>query len=255
VAPLVDAAKVFYVEGFFLTHGTESVLEVSKKASEASKVNLFPYLYFGGFLLSSLQVFVLNLSAPFIPQFFGAQLSSVLPYCDIIIGNETEAEAYATAAGLEDPKNLVATARAIATLPKANKARRIVIFTHGPKSTILVSSEDQANPKEYKVTPIPDEQIVDTNGAGDAFAGGFLGAFVAGKTIDECVEAGHKLGAMSVQLVRTGIVGVFRGLMARCTGRPSVQATQGSNSLSMQLLVQYLRSFPTPAIISRSQQR
>ncbi|KIM69958.1 hypothetical protein SCLCIDRAFT_494404 [Scleroderma citrinum Foug A] len=183
VAPLVDAAKVFYVEGFFLTHGTESVLEVSKKASEASKV------------------FVLNLSAPFIPQFFGAQLSSVLFYCDIIIGNETEAEAYATAAGLKDPKDLVATARAIATLPKANKARRIVIFTHGPKSTILVSSEDPANPKEYKVTPIPDEQIVDTNGAGDAFAGGFLGAFVAGKTIDECVEVGHKLGAMSVQLV------------------------------------------------------
>lgn len=238
----MDAAKVFYVEGFFLTHGTESVLEVSKKASEASKVNLFLYLYFSDFLLSpSSQVFVLNLSAPFIPQSFGAQLSSVLFYCDIIIGNETEAEAYATAAGLKDPKDLVATARAIATLPKANKARRIVIFTHGPKSTILVSSEDPANPKEYKVTPIPDEQIVDTNGAGDAFAGGFLGAFVAGKTIDECVEVGHKLGAMSVQLVRTGIVGMFRGLMARCTGRPSVQAAQGPNPLIMQLLVQYYR--------------
>ena len=38
VAPLVEAAKIFYVEGFFLTHGSETVLEVSKKASEASKV-------------------------------------------------------------------------------------------------------------------------------------------------------------------------------------------------------------------------
>ena len=38
VAPLIDAAKVFYVEGYFLTHGTESALEVAKKASEAGKV-------------------------------------------------------------------------------------------------------------------------------------------------------------------------------------------------------------------------
>ena len=38
VAPLVDAAKVFYVEGYFLTHGTESALEIAKKASAAGKV-------------------------------------------------------------------------------------------------------------------------------------------------------------------------------------------------------------------------
>lgn len=38
VAPLIDAAKLFYVEGYFLTHGSESALELSKKASESSKV-------------------------------------------------------------------------------------------------------------------------------------------------------------------------------------------------------------------------
>ncbi|KAG6329162.1 hypothetical protein ID866_9928 [Astraeus odoratus] len=184
VAPLVEAAKVFYVEGFFLTHGTESILELSRKASASSKV------------------FALNLSAPFIPQFFSAQLQSVLPYCDIIIGNESEAEAYASATGLPDPKDLVATAKAIALSPKSNMARpRIVIFTHGPKSTVLVSSAEPENAKVFAVTPIPDEQIVDTNGAGDAFAGGFLGALVAGKDLNECVEVGHKMGAMCVQLV------------------------------------------------------
>ena len=40
VAPLIDAAKVFYVEGYFLTHGTESALEVAKKSSAAGKVRL-----------------------------------------------------------------------------------------------------------------------------------------------------------------------------------------------------------------------
>ena len=38
VAPLIDAAKVYYVEGYFLTHGVESALEIAKKASEAGKV-------------------------------------------------------------------------------------------------------------------------------------------------------------------------------------------------------------------------
>ncbi|KAG2755176.1 Ribokinase-like protein [Suillus brevipes Sb2] len=184
VAPLVDAANVFYVEGFFLTHGASIVLELSKKASAASKV------------------FALNFSAPFIPQFFGTQLKSVLPYCDIIIGNETEAEAYAAANGLPDTKDLAAIAKAVATSPKSNASRpRVVIFTHGAESTILVSSAEPDSPKVFKVSPIDGKLIVDTNGAGDAFAGGFLGAYVAGKSLDECVEVGHKMGAMCVQLV------------------------------------------------------
>lgn len=36
VAPLIDAAKVYYVGGFFLTHGVESALEVAKKAAAGS---------------------------------------------------------------------------------------------------------------------------------------------------------------------------------------------------------------------------
>lgn len=187
VAPLVDAAEVFYVEGFFLTHGSASVLELSTKASKNGKA------------------FALNLSAPFIPQFFTAQLNSVLPYCDIIIANESEAEAYATATGLPNPTDLPAIARAIAISPKANASRpRVVVFTHGAESTVMVTSAEPDAPKVFKVTPIPSEKIVDTNGAGDAFAGGFLGAFVAGKSLDVCVEAGHKMGAMCVQLVSQG---------------------------------------------------
>lgn len=37
----------------------------------------------------------MNLSAPFIPQFFKAQVDEILPFVDILIGNESEAEAYA----------------------------------------------------------------------------------------------------------------------------------------------------------------
>src|SRR6267154_2763131 len=147
VAPLVDAAKVFYVEGFFLTHGTNVVLELSQKATRASKV------------------FALNFSAPFIPQFFSTQLQSVLPYCDIIIANESEAAAYAAANGLPDTMDLVAIAKAVAITPKSNASRpRVVIFTHGAESTIMVSSAEPDSHTVFKVTPIDDKLIVDTNG-------------------------------------------------------------------------------------------
>ena len=129
------------------------------------------------------------------------QLQQIIPYCDIIIGNEAEAEAWASATGSPE-KDLGEIAKALATQPKANPSRpRTVIITHGPKSTTVVTSDDAATAKVFPVHPLADAEIVDTNGAGDAFAGGFLGAYVAGKTLEESVEAGHKMGAMCVQQV------------------------------------------------------
>lgn len=40
VLPLIEAAQVFYVEGYFLTHGTSAVEWLSKKSSAANKVSL-----------------------------------------------------------------------------------------------------------------------------------------------------------------------------------------------------------------------
>ena len=153
----------------------------------------------------SLQTFILNFSAPFIAQFFSASLQQVIPYCDIIIGNESEAEAWAAANGLADTKDIPAIARAIALLPKANASRpRTVIFTQGENSTILVSTSEADKPKVYPVEKLDSSQIVDTNGAGDAFAGGFIGAYVLGKDIDKCVLAGHALASMCVQQASQG---------------------------------------------------
>ena len=79
---LLSSAKYIYIEGYFLTHGIESVMEVAKTASSRGKT------------------VILNLSAPFIPQFFKVQLEEVLPHVDILIGNESEFGAYAEGAGM-----------------------------------------------------------------------------------------------------------------------------------------------------------
>jgi adenosine kinase len=173
------------------------------------------------------QIFVLNLSAPFIPQFFGVQLQQLIPYCDIIIGNETEAESWASATGFPD-KDLGAIAKALATQPKANPARsRTVIITHGSESTTVVSGDDAESVKTFPVHALAESDIVDTNGAGDAFAGGFLGAFVAGKSLEESVETGHKLGAMCVQLVSFRLLFDYRATTDGIPGWSAIQVAKG----------------------------
>ncbi|PVG04555.1 putative adenosine kinase [Serendipita vermifera] len=184
VASLIQGAKYFYIGGFFLTHGVESAIELAKTASDAGKV------------------VALNLSAPFIAQFFKVQLDSVLPYVDYLIGNESEAEAYGAAAGIPDPKDHVAVARTIALLKKTNPSRpRVVVITRGADSTVVVSSKNPDDAATYPVEKLRDDEIVDTNGAGDAFAGGFMGGLVLGKSLEECVRIGQKMGAMNLREV------------------------------------------------------
>ena len=43
----------------------------------------------------------------------------------------------------------------------------------------------------FPVPRLEAEKIVDTNGAGDAFVGGFLSQFIQGKKLETCVAAGN----------------------------------------------------------------
>ncbi|KAE9397421.1 Ribokinase-like protein [Gymnopus androsaceus JB14] len=155
VASLIDSARVVYLEGYLLTHRPEISIRLGKKVSAANKI------------------LVLNLSAPYIPRLYNAHIQEIAPYCDIIISNEAEAEAWATINNHPDPTNY---------------APRIVIITHGAKSTTAVSAQEPDVPRVYPVQPLKEEEIVDTNAAGDAFAGIWI----------VCIETGHKLAAMCI---------------------------------------------------------
>lgn len=87
-----------------------------------------------------------------------------MPYCDIVIGNEAEAEAWAEASGQPNKTDLPAIARALALTPKANPSRpRTVIITHGAESTVVFSAAEGAEPKIHSVHALKEEDIVDTN--------------------------------------------------------------------------------------------
>jgi len=181
---IVEAAQFYYCAGFFLTVSVDSLVKVAEHAVANNKT------------------FCLNLSAPFIVDFFGDQLATAIQYADFLFGNEGEAEAYAKKHNLGD--DLKEVALKICALPKKSSKPRTVVFTQGSKSTIVACNGVVT---EYKVDPLPSEKLVDTNGAGDAFVGGFLSQLTQGKDMAACVEAGHWAARYIIQTSGTTLSG------------------------------------------------
>jgi sugar/nucleoside kinase (ribokinase family) len=117
-------------------------------------------------------------------------------YADLVFGNETEFKAYASAVGLENPDDRVATAIAISKAPKVTPGPRVVVATQGAAHTIVVIGD------EVRLFPVPKlapSKMVDTNGAGDAFVGGFLSHHIRGGSLAVCVQAGHAAARNCIQ--------------------------------------------------------
>lgn len=112
---------------------------------------------------SSGKLFVQNLSAPFLPQFFTSQMDTAAPFWDILFGNESEFEAWAVAHSYANPKDLKAVALEVSKLPKKGDKERMVVITQGGDPVIVAYKGEV---KEYPIIPIKKEDILDTNGAG-----------------------------------------------------------------------------------------
>jgi len=166
----VENASFYYITGFFLTVSPESAVRVAEYACAHDR----PFMF--------------NLSAPFLLQFFSDRVNSVLPYVDILFGNETEAHSLA-AFQKWDTDDVGEIATKVLSLPKKNcHRRRVVVFTQG--SDPVVVAEEGKELQTFPVIKLSADQIIDTNGAGDAFVGGFLSQYIQGKSISVCVQCG-----------------------------------------------------------------
>ncbi|CAN8259909.1 unnamed protein product [Cochlearia groenlandica] len=106
---------------------------------------------------------------------------------DYVFGNEIEARTFSEVHGWETD-DVEQIAIKISQLPKATGTyKRTTVITQGADPVVLA---EDGKVKKYPVIPLPKEKLVDTNGAGDAFVGGFLSQLVHGKAIEECVRAG-----------------------------------------------------------------
>lgn len=185
VQALMNAASHFYISGFFMTHSHESILKVAQHAAATNKV------------------MCMNTSAPFlweVPFLFGL-FNQLMPLIDILFGNESEALAAGKAFGFST-SDVAEIAALIAKLPKTNSKRgRIVVITQGCDPTIIAVADAAGNVTTTieSVAKIPKSCIVDTNGAGDSFVGGFLASLLQGSDLTHCAAAGAYCGGMMVQ--------------------------------------------------------
>lgn len=175
---LMEKAQYYYMAGFPLTVCPPAMLEVAKHACKENKV------------------LCMNLSAPFLCQFFKDPMNEMLPYVDVLFANETEADTFSKEQNFET-SDIEEIALKAAALPKENSKRsRMVIFTQGDKDTIVAKD---GKITKYPVIPIEAKDIVDTNGAGDAFVGGFLSQLVLEKSMEDCIRAGNYAANLIIQ--------------------------------------------------------
>lgn len=171
-------SQVIYSSGFFLTVCPAAMVKAAEIAQKA-----------GG-------IYSINLAAEFIVQVFKDPLAKLMPMCDFVFGNETEAKAYAGANGLKDDSP-AGVAKHIATLPFTKPGHRVCVITSGSEKTVLARGDGLY--LEVPVVKLSKDAIVDVNSAGDAFVGGFFVALMDGKDFISCVEMGHKCSRYIIQ--------------------------------------------------------
>lgn len=175
----LSAAKIIYSAGFFITVSPKSIELASQEAKKKGAL------------------YCMNISAPFIVQVppFRKVLEDTLPLVDFLFGNETEARAYAEVAGWEtEDVSFIATR--LSLVPSLKDKKRTVVITQGCDPTVIAVN---GHVKEYPVIKLEKSQLVDTNGAGDSYVGGFLAALSKGLPMAECCKAGAHAASIIVQ--------------------------------------------------------
>jgi len=176
---VASGAKVIYSAGFFITVSPPSIELASKEA--AKNGNLY----------------CMNLSAPFIMQVppFKGVLDKTMPFVDFLFGNETEAQTWADVSGW-DCTDIAFIATRLSLIPTAKSRKRTVVITQGKDPTIVAIN---GLVQTFAITPLDPAKIVDTNGAGDAYVGGFLAALSKGQSMEKCCQAGAYSASVIVQ--------------------------------------------------------
>ena len=152
----ISNSRIFYIEGYMVT--SEENYKVALKALNHLKD--FPDVKIA-----------LSLSDPGIVMGFKDKFHEIESFgLDYIFGNDDEAMAFAGSDNIED---------AFVALQKKSY---VSIITMGEKGSAVVSNEGVIN------TPKVDIQAIDTNGAGDMFAGSFLYSLLQNDDLKTCAE-------------------------------------------------------------------
>ena len=164
----IDAGKiadahVLYIEGY--QWDTPQAKAAIRKATKAAKE-------------AGRQV-ALSLSDPFVvDRHRGDLLDLIRDEVDILFGNE------------EEIFRLYEAGELATAVERLRGAKVLGVMTRGPKGAVMFDGQTTS-----AVDAAPVEKVVDTTGAGDLFAAGFLFGFTHGRPLESCARIGAMAAA------------------------------------------------------------
>ena len=140
---------------------------------------------------------ILALSAVFMVQAHYDKIVEIANHADMVVGNIEELETFAGVKGVEKKEIFEKVAK------KLTEKERLFVVTDGSKGVLISKYDYNRNQVDFILQSFPSlmktEDIVDLNGAGDAFLGGFLSQFMKGSTLYSCCRAGNDAAYVILQ--------------------------------------------------------
>ena len=151
----VDNSKIFYIEGYMVT-SDENFSAVTSVLENINSENTLK---------------ALSLSDAGIVNGFKDKFKQIESYgIDMIFCNDDEAIAFAETSNLEEAINFY------------KEQSYMIAITKGSEGSIVINGGEEIFSPAEEITP------VDTNGAGDMYAGSFMHAYLNGLDLSECAK-------------------------------------------------------------------
>lgn len=183
----IKDCSLIFTELFIIKHQYPILKKLAKLGSEKGKI------------------FGFNLPSFYFLETFINEIISIYEDADIVFANLAEARYFGNLMGFSGNYEVKDLMFYLASLQKGSRNKnRIVVVTNGPEPAYVCEYsfqiEDVVYYKEVECRPIDADRVVDTNGAGDSFAGGFLSQFMKGKSLEDCMICGHWAASMIIQV-------------------------------------------------------
>jgi sugar/nucleoside kinase (ribokinase family) len=155
---VIEAARIVYLEGYLF-----DPMDARRAFAKAT-----------GLARASSRLIALSLSDSFVVERHReALLGFIDSEVDIVFANEAEITA------------LFETSDFDSAVRHIRGRARIAAVTRGASGSVIVSGDDM-----HHVDAFPAQKVVDTTGAGDQYAAGFLHALAQGRSLDHCGRRG-----------------------------------------------------------------
>ncbi|MFP4098365.1 MAG: adenosine kinase [Alphaproteobacteria bacterium] len=155
---LIASAKITYLEGYLFDR------ETAKQA----------FITAAGYAHKANRKIALTLSDPFCVDRHRADfLSLVENHVDILFANEDEIKSLYTTEDFDEAISAI------------NNHVEIAVITRSEKGSVIINGDEI-----IEIEAIPVQEVIDTTGAGDQYAAGFLYGYTEGYTLEECGNFG-----------------------------------------------------------------